>query len=110
MPKDTPEICAIIDEAGTFLTGTGAFEDAPTLYRAAADRYPGVAVLVQGIGYCAGHLGLHDEAISASELALQLEPENQKFVNDLGWSLLLAGRLTEAEETLVRAVSMDPTE
>jgi Flp pilus assembly protein TadD len=29
-------------------------------------------------------------------------------VNDLGWSLFLAGQLQEAEETLARAVSMDP--
>jgi Flp pilus assembly protein TadD len=32
------------------------------------------------------------------------------LVNDLGWTLLRAGRFVEARETLERAVSMDPTD
>jgi Flp pilus assembly protein TadD len=39
---------------------------------------------------------------------LKLEPENQRFVNDLGWCLFESGRFAEAEETLARAVEMDP--
>ena len=41
---------------------------------------------------------------------MELEPENQKLVNDLGWTLFQAGRLVQARETLERAVSMDPTD
>jgi Flp pilus assembly protein TadD len=66
-------------------------------------------VLHQGLACCAGHEGRHDEAVAASERAVQLEADNQKFVNDLGWSLLEAGRLQEAERVLERAVSMDPS-
>jgi protein O-GlcNAc transferase len=110
LPKDTLDICQIIDEAGTFLTTFGAYEDGMALYRTAVKRYPEVSVLFQGLGYCAGKAGLHEEAVSANRRPLQLEPENQKLVNDLGWSLLQAGRLPQAREALKRAVSMDPSD
>ena len=110
LSKNTPDICQIIDEAGTFLTRFGAYEDGMALYRTAVKRYPEVSVLFQGLGYCAGKAGLHEEAVSANRRALQLEPENQKLVNDLGWSLLEAGRLPQAREALERAVSMDPSD
>lgn len=48
--------------------------------------------------------------MSASQRALELEPGNQKLVNDLGWTLLQAGFLPQAKETLERAVSMDPSD
>ncbi|MBL8221543.1 MAG: tetratricopeptide repeat protein, partial [Bryobacterales bacterium] len=59
---------------------------------------------------CAGCAGLHEEAVSANQRALELDPENQKLVNDLGWALLQAGHLAQARETLERAVSMDPSD
>jgi len=62
------------------------------------------------MGCCAGHLDRFEEAVAASRRALQLEPENQKFVNDLGWSLLQSGALDEARAMLERAVSMDPSD
>ena len=110
LPKDATDICQIIDEAGTFLTRFGAYEDGMTLYRTAVKRFPDVPALLQGLGYCASNAGLHEEAVSANQRALELDPENQKLVNDLGWTLLKAGRLTEARETLDRAVSMDPSD
>lgn len=107
-PEDTPDLCGTIDHAGDFLIGRRAYKDGLELYRAAAARFPQVAVFHQGVGCCAGHEGLHDEAIAASRRALELEPANQRFLNDLGWCLLEAGRLSEAKETLARAVAMDP--
>lgn len=107
LPKNTTDIRQIIDEAGTFLTRFGAYEDGMALYRAAVKRYPDVPALFQGLGYCASNAGLHEEAVSAKQRALALEPDNQKLVNDLGWTLLQAGRLPQARETLERAVSMD---
>ena len=85
-----------------------AYDEGLDLYRAAALRFPDVAVFHQGVGCCAGHRGLHEEAIGASRRALEIEPSNQRFVNDLGWCLFEAGRLTDAEETLARAVAMAP--
>lgn len=110
LPKNTTDICQIIDEAGTFLVRFGAYEDGMALYRTAVKRYPEVAALWQGLGYCAGNAGLHEEAVTANQRALELDPENQKLVNDLGWTLLQAGRLPQARETLERAVSMDPSD
>lgn len=110
LPNNTTDICQIIDEAGTFLTRFGAYEDGMALYRAAVKRYPDVPALFQGLGYCASNAGLHEEAVSANQRALELEPENQKLVNDLGWTLFQAGRLPQARETLERAVSMDPSD
>ncbi len=98
----------MIDHAGDFLIGRQAYKDALDLYRAAALRFPHVAVFHQGAGCCAGHEGLHEEAIAESSRACELDPDNQRFVNDLGWSLLEAGRLSEARETLTRAVTLDP--
>jgi tetratricopeptide (TPR) repeat protein len=110
LPRKTTDLCQIIDEAGTFLTRIGAYEHGLALYRAAVKRFGDVAVLFEGLGYCAGHAGLLEEAVSAGQRAVALEPEKQAFVNNLGWSLLQAGRLAEARQTLERAVAMDPTD
>jgi len=108
LPDSTPELCDIIDEAGSFLIQIGAYADGLELYRQAAARFPEIAVIHQGLGCCAGNEGLYEEAIKASQHAIDLEPENQEFVNDLGWTLILAGELPEAKRTLERAVAMDP--
>jgi len=110
LPKNTPDLCQIIDEAGSFLIQIRAYKDGLVLYRAAVKKFPGLAALHQGLGCCAAHEGFHDQAVAASERALQLEPGSQKLVNDLGWSLFEAGRVGEAERMLERAVSLDPSD
>lgn len=110
LPDDTKDLCVIIDKAGDFLIQLGRYEDGLALYRRAATRFPGAAVLHQGLSCCAGHQGLHKEAITASRAALALEPDNQKFVNDLGWSLYQAGSIEDARTVLERAVAMDKTD
>jgi len=110
LPDDTPDLCEIIDEAGTFLIQTHKYADGLELYRRAAARFPRVAVLHQGIGCCAGHQGLREEAVAASRTACEIEPENQTLVNDLGWSLYQAGQLEEARQVLERAVAMNPSD
>jgi len=110
LPSSTPDLCEVIDDAGSFFIQLPAHKEGLDLYRAAAARFPRVAVFHDGLACCAGHLGLHDEAVAASTRAVNLDPKNQEFVNSLGWSLLNAGKLQEAEETLVRAVSMDPAD
>ena len=110
LPKNTRDLLELIDKSGDFLIHLRAYKDGLELYRAAAAKFPAVAVFHQGVGCCAGNEGLHEEAVAASERALHLEPDNQKFVNDLGWSVLEAGRAAEAEKILKRAVSMDPSD
>lgn len=108
LPAETPDLSEIIDEAGSFLIERQAYAEALELFRAAAQRFPRVAALHSGYGCCAGHQGLHDDAILAATRALELEPDRSEFVSDLGWILCEAGRLNEAEEILARAVGMDP--
>jgi Flp pilus assembly protein TadD len=110
MPDDTPDWVEIVDAAGDFLIQSGEYADALELYRGAAARAPAVGVFHQGIGCCASHLGQHEEALAGSRRALEIEPENQKFVNDLGWSLVESGALQEARTVLERAVAMDSSD
>ena len=110
MPDEVADLAEIIDKAGDFLIAAHEYADGLELYRAAARRFPEVAVIHQGRGCCAGHTGDHEEAVDASRRALQLEPDNQKFVNDLGWTLFQSGALQEARVVLERAVAMDPAD
>jgi tetratricopeptide (TPR) repeat protein len=110
LPSDTEDLHEIIDKAGTFLIETHDYADGFELYTKALARFPDVAVFHQGLGCCAGHQGQHEVAVQASRRAVELEPDNQQLVNDLGWSLLEAGNLTEARSTLERAVGMNPSD
>lgn len=110
LPKRTPDLCEIIDKAGDFLIQRRQYRDGLELYRAAAARFPRVAAFHQGVGCCAGHRGLHDEAIAASTRAVRLDSRNAQLLSDLGWCLCKAGRLKEAEKVLSRAVAMDPSD
>jgi Tfp pilus assembly protein PilF len=107
LPNEAGELQEILDRAGDFLIEMGDYEHGLVLYRAAVQQFPASAALHQGLGCCAGHRGLYDEAVRASERALELEPTKQAFVNDLGWALFEAERLWEAETMLERAVSMN---
>ncbi|MBI3855897.1 MAG: tetratricopeptide repeat protein [Planctomycetes bacterium] len=108
LPDKTPDLCECIDRAGDFLIQEGKYKAGLELYRKASERFPKVAVFRQGIGCCAGHLRRYDEAVAASRAAVALEPKNQKFVNDLGWSLYQAGHAGKALPVLGRAVTMNP--
>lgn len=109
MPEGTEDLYQIIDKAGTFLIQSREYADGLELFRAAAERFPGVAEFHQGIGCCAGQEGLFNEAVAASQQAVQLDPANAAYLSDLGWTLLLAKRYPEAREALIRAVDIDPT-
>ena len=61
-----------------------------------------------GSGYCLGKLGRHKESVDKHRRADALEPDNCKHLNDLGYSLLEAGKLEEAEEALKRSISLAP--
>jgi tetratricopeptide (TPR) repeat protein len=110
LSDDTEHLTEIIDETGDFLISIGAYADGLELFRAGASRFPQASCLLQGVSCCAGHLGLHEEALAASAAGLELEPDDQELVTDLGWSLYLAGRLEDARDVLSRAAAMDPTD
>lgn len=104
------DLVKIIDEAGDFLIQSGNYADGLELYKAATIRFPENPVLHQGVSCCAGHEGQHNVAIASSEAALEHDPKNQEYVNDLGWSLFEAGFLNRAKQVLERAVAMDPSD
>jgi len=110
LPETTPDLFEIIDEAATFLVDFGAYEDGLALFRAAAERFPSVAAFHDGVCWSSSKVRLYGQALAAAERALQLEPGNQKYVNNLGWALFEAGRLEQARTELERAVSMDPAD
>jgi protein O-GlcNAc transferase len=110
LPDQTEDLWEVIDKAGDFLIQSKRYADALELYEGAVARFPDRAVLYQGLGCCAGHEGLFDKAVAASQKALDLHPVSQNLTNDLGWSLFEAGRLEEAEAVLLRAVAMDPSD
>jgi len=107
LPDDAGDLWEVIDKAGDFLIHEKRYAEGLALFESAVARFPERAVLYQGLGCCAGHEGLFDKALDASRRALDLEPANQKFTNDLGWTLFQAGQLQEAEEVLLRAVALD---
>jgi len=110
LPDEFGDLWKVIDEAGDFLIQRRRYAEALALYEAAVARFPDRAVLYQGLGCCAGHEGLVEKAVKASQKAFDLEPDRQELTNDLGWSLFQAGRLEEAEAVLLRAVALDPAD
>jgi len=61
-------------------------------------------------GYCFYKLGKIGESIRKERRAVKLEPNNYFHLNDLGYSLLEAGLLEEAETVLKRSISLAPPE
>lgn len=108
LPDEAGDLWEVIDRAGDFLIGGATYGEGLHLYEAAVRRFPDRATLYQGLSCCAGHEGLHEEAVTASRKALDLEPGRQDLTNDLGWSLYEAGHLEEAEQMLLSAVGLDP--
>ena len=108
LPKNEEDIVIIIDEAGDFLIDQDDYENALALYSAAEKTYPHETVYLNGSGYCLGKLGLHEGSVKKHRRADALEPNNYKHLNDLGYSLLEAGKLDEAEEILQKSVSLAP--
>jgi len=110
LPDDTEDLCEIISKAGDFLMHMREYGDGLELFRAAARRFPDVADFHQGVGCCASHEGLIDEALAANRRAVELNPDSSELVNDLGWTLFVAGRYQEAEAMLEQALTLEPVE
>jgi len=106
-PDDAGDLWEIFDKAGDFLIQEKLYAEGLALFQSAVKKFPERSVLYQGLACCAAHQGVFDQAIDASRMALQLDPDRQTLTSDLGWTLFLAGRLDEAEEVLQKAVAMD---
>lgn len=108
LPEETEDIAEIIDKAGDFLIDQQDYEHALTLYSAAAQAHPNIAIYRNGLSYCLGKLGRYEEAIEHVRYAVQLEPDNHLYLTDLGWTLVEAEYFEEAQTILERAIAIAP--
>ncbi len=110
LPKEEEELSIIIDKAGDFLIDQEDYENALALYSAAEKTFPHEVIFPIGAGFCLGKLGHYEKSVERHRVADALEPGNYKHLNDLGYSLLEAGKLDEAEEVLRRSISLAPSD
>lgn len=110
LPENEEDLAEIIDKAGNFLLDHKDFKNALELYLSGERAYPNQALHYIGSGYCFYKLGNIEEAILKGRRAVELEPDNYLYLNDLGYSLLKAGLIQEAESVLKRSVSLAPPE
>jgi tetratricopeptide (TPR) repeat protein len=107
---DLDALPEIIDQAGEFLIDAKDLANAERLYAAAVSAFPQVALYHAGLGYCAGKNGRKEEAVAHARQAVNLEPENSRLLNDLGYSLIESRQYEEAEKTLRRAITLAPAD
>jgi tetratricopeptide (TPR) repeat protein len=110
LSPDTEDLPIVIDKAGDFLCDVREYDLAFKLYSVAADRHPNVGIFYNGMNYCAGKLGRYEEAVGHARKTVELDPENHRHLSDLGWSLVEAGHLEEAETVLEKAVALSPAD
>jgi tetratricopeptide (TPR) repeat protein len=108
LPDTDGDLREIVDRAGDFLIQERRYAAGLELYREACSRFQDRPELFQGLACCAGHEGLGDLAVDAARRALALAPERVELMSDLGWCLIVAGDLAEAEEVLANAVALEP--
>lgn len=106
LPEDEPDLIEIVDKAGDFLIDAGDRDSALRLYKAAAAASPDTATYWAGIGYCLCKADRLEEGIGAYRRAVDLEPANAIWRNDLGWWLAEHGQLSEARSLLEQAVEL----
>jgi len=87
----------------------GNYDEACRLYQQLADASPGAAEVWWGLGLTIMNMGEFDRAIECLEKAAELEPENQRYVLDLGKHYAMLGMDEEAKATFERAVTINPS-
>lgn len=110
LPKNEEDLSIIIDKAGDFLIDQEDYENSLSLYSAAEKVFPHEAIYPIGAGYCLGKLGHYEKSVEKHREVNDLEPDNYKHLNDLGYALLETGKLDEAEEVLHRSISLAPSD
>jgi len=110
LPADAPDLTEIIDKAGGFLLDQDDIPNATRLYRAATQAFPAVCEHWSSLSYCLGKAGQLDEAVTTARKALSLNESDSRVLNDLGWTLVLAGSYDEARAVLERAAALAPAD
>ena len=110
LPENEEDLAVIIDKAGDFLLDQKDIKNALELYLSGERAYPNQALHYIGSGYCFYKLGNIEKVTLKERRAVELEPDNYRHLNDLGYSLLEAGLIQEAESVLKKSVSLVPPE
>lgn len=108
LPKKTIDLIEIIDKAGDFLIENDDYKNAKRLYLKASLKYPNTPIFHNGLSYCFGKIKNFKKAIEHARHAVKIEPDNYKYLSDLGWSLVEAKDFEEAKTVLEKAVSLSP--
>lgn len=86
---------------------SGAYEDAAVLYRQLLDDDGQVAEAWWGLGLVLMNIGEFDEALEALDKALTIDPNQLKFLLDLGKLQTMLGMFEEAKPVFERIVELD---
>jgi tetratricopeptide (TPR) repeat protein len=111
MAEREPSLAEDIDVTGGViepLEDSLCYDLAGELLQRLTEHYPSEPSFHDVLGGVLVVLGEPDGAIRRFEKAVALEPDNARYVCNLGWGLLAAGRLDDAQAHLERSLKMDP--
>lgn len=86
----------------------GQFLKAEQTYRVMLQRNPNNATVLNRMGIVCSKMGRHHTATKYLMEAVKAQPDNSKFLTDLGYSLYLQNDLPAAEIALEESIKRDP--
>lgn len=87
----------------------GQFASAAQTYRVMLQRNPKNAFALHRMGIVSSKMGKHDDATRYLMEAVKVQPENAKYLTDLGYALYLQNDLDAAEIALEESIKRDPS-
>ncbi len=87
----------------------GQFAKAEQTYRVMLQKNSQNATVLNRMGIVSSKMGKHDSAVKYLMEAVKIQPDNSKFLTDLGYSLYLQNDLTAAEIALEESIKRDPS-
>lgn len=105
--KDDEAKAANIKDQGNELMKQNKYEEAIEKYTQAIDISPN-AIFYCNRAAAFSKVGRHDDAVNDAKSALQLDPEYGKAYARMGFAYLSMNKLTDAQASYERALSLDP--
>lgn len=87
----------------------GKFADAQQTYRVMLQRNPKNATVLNRMGIVCSKMSKHDAATKYLMEAVKIQPDNAKYLTDLGYALYLQNDLSAAEIALEESIKRDPS-
>lgn len=87
----------------------GQFVKAEQTYRVMLQRNPQNSVALNRMGIVNSKMGRHDTATKYLMEAVKVQPDNPKYLTDLGYALYLQNDLPAAEIALEESIKRDPS-